>query len=71
MTDEKAFEVPMNDCGLTITTGRDGSWLHFSSKSGLHASINIEVMAEERRSIISAALKHWCEDRQEQAGRTI
>lgn len=64
---ERATEMPMGDCGLTINVGRDGTWLHFTAKSGMSASINMDVMASERGSIIGRALKDWCAERQEQA----
>lgn len=64
---ECATEMPMKDCGLTINTGRDGTWLHFRASSGLYASINVDVMAEARGNITATALKDWCKDRREQA----
>lgn len=64
---ETATEMPMNDCGLTINTGRDGTWLHFKASTGKHASLSVDVMAEDRRNIIAQALKDWCADRQGQA----
>ena len=64
---ERATEMPMDDCGLTINVGRDGTWLHFKASSGLSASLNADVMAEDKGSICGAALKGWCADRQKQA----
>ena len=66
---ERAVEIPMNDCGLTINCGRDGTWLHFTAKSGKSASINVQNWAEERSGyIIKRALLDWANDRHEQAG---
>lgn len=62
-----ATEIPMDDCGLHINTGRDGTWLHFTAGSGRCASINVDVMAAERGCITGNALHDWCHDRQKQA----
>lgn len=62
-----ATEIPMDDCGLTINVGRDGTWLHFSSEAGLHASFNVENLAANQGLVFGKALIAWCEDRREQA----
>lgn len=65
---EKATEMPMNDCGLTINTGRDGTCLHFTARSGKSASINVENWANSKDGGVTAqALRDWAADRQEQA----
>lgn len=61
----KAIDIPMHDCGLKINVGRDGCWLHFTSESGLSASINVENM--DKGGIIGRALQAWCEERYKQA----
>lgn len=63
---EQAVFIPMNDCCLSINTGRDGTWLHFSTSTGLYASINVENMAGDG-GIIKRALLDWCKDRRLQA----
>lgn len=65
---DKAIEIPMNDCGLQINVGRDGTWLHFTSSNGQYASINVNSM-ESRGSIVASAIRGWCEDRQKQAAQ--
>lgn len=62
---ERATEIPMDDCGLVINCGRDGTWLHFTASSGKHSSINVDLM--NRGGIIGNALRDWCADRQKQA----
>jgi len=65
---ERATEMPMNDCGLTINVGRDGTWLHFTAKSGKSAVINVENWANSKDGGITAqALRDWAADRREQA----
>ena len=65
---EKATEMPMDDCGLTINVGRDGTWLHFTAKSGMSAGINVENWANSKDGGITAqALRDWASDRREQA----
>lgn len=64
---DKATEIPMDDCNLTINCGRDGTWLHFSTSKGLSASVNVENM--QHGHIVSKALQAWCNDRQEQAAQ--
>ncbi len=67
----KAVEMPMDDCGLMINTGRDGTWLHFKTDTGRCASINVDVMAAEKGNIIGNALKDWCGERQAQAAAIV
>lgn len=67
ITPETAVAMPMNDCGLTINTGRDGTWLHFTARTGRSAFLNVDVMAAERGGIVGRALKDWCGERQGQA----
>jgi len=65
---ERATDIPMDDCGISITCGRDGTWLHFSAASGKYASINVENMSRGG-DMIDIALLSWCEDRQKQAAQ--
>jgi hypothetical protein len=67
MSDDKAVEIPPNDCGLKITCGRDGVWLHFSSSAGKLATIHVESLT--RDGLVGEALLAWCEDRRKQAAR--
>lgn len=65
---ESAVEIPMDDCGLSINAGRDGTWLHFRAKSGKSAGINVENWANSKDGgIVAQALREWAADRQEQA----
>ena len=65
---ERATEMPMNDCGLMINVGRDGTWLHFTAKSGKSAGINVENWANSKDGGITAqTLRDWAADRREQA----
>lgn len=62
----QAIEIPLDDeCGLTINVGRDGVWLHFMSKC-LHASVNIDAMAE-KDTMLEQALRSWTDDQREKA----
>jgi Protein of unknown function (DUF551) len=63
---EQATPIPMDDCGLWINCGRDGTWLHFEASNAPSTSINVESMIG-RGSIIDAGLRGWCSDRQKQA----
>lgn len=65
---DKATNIPMDDCALTINCGRDGTWLHFSASNGKFASLNVDNI-DNGAGIISAALRSWCEDRQKQAAQ--
>jgi hypothetical protein len=67
----KAIEIPMYASGLTVNVGRDGVWLHFTSEEGVYTSINVDVMAEEKSSIISKGLRCWADDRRKQANQII
>ena len=65
---EQATVIPMDDCGLSINCGRDGTWLHFEASDAPSVSINVDVMAEESKGgVINAGLRGWCSDRQKQA----
>lgn len=64
---DKAVKIPLDDnCGLLINVGRDGVWMHFSSSAGVHASMNIDVMAE-RDGVVGKALRAWCDDLRDKA----
>ena len=66
----QAIEIPLNDdCGLMINVGRDGVWLHFTSKCR-HASLNIDVMAD-RDGMIGQVLRSWADDQREKADQII
>ena len=62
-----ATDIPMDDCGLYINTGRDGTWLHFDASNGQACSINVDVMAARADGIRASALHQWCSDRLKQA----
>lgn len=62
---DKATEIPMDDSNLSISCGRDGTWLHFEASSGKSASINVDLLA--KGGIIGEAITGWCADRQKQA----
>ena len=62
---ERSTEIPLDDCNLSISCGRDGTWLHFDAASGKSAAINVDLM--DHGHIIGAALRDWCADRQKQA----
>jgi hypothetical protein len=62
---DKATEIPMDDCNLTIRCGRDGTWINFEATTGKQACINIDHM--DKGGVIGAALRDWCADRQAQA----
>jgi len=55
--------------GLTVNVTRDGTWLTFTASDGKSATLRIETLAEKRPSpsIVGAALRQWCQDRQEEA----
>lgn len=66
----QATEIPLNeDCGLMINVGRDGVWMHFTSKCR-HASLNIDAMAD-RGGMIGQVLRSWAEDQRERANQII
>lgn len=62
-----ATDIPLEDANISITCGRDGTWLHFHASNGKSASLNIDLM--NHGHVIGAALHGWCEDRQKQAGQ--
>ena len=62
-----ATDIPMDDCGLHINTGRDGTWLHFDASNGQACSINVDVMAARADGIRGSALHQWCADRGKQS----
>lgn len=66
-TDEKAIEIPLDDCGLSVTVGRDGTWLHFTATSGTACSFNMEIQAEREGKLFGKTIADWCEDRRKQA----
>lgn len=64
---DQAVKIPLDEnCGLTINSGRDGVWLHFSSSTGQYASINVDAMVEHYGAITGRALRDWCADRRAQ-----
>lgn len=65
---KKAFEIPMDDCGLTINVGEDGIWFHFKSNTKLHASFHSTALfAGLRGSTTFKCLIDWTNDRLEQS----
>lgn len=64
----KATEIPMTDCGLSINCGEDGVWINFKSSDGKHCSLHVgHLLQDSMGSIFGAALDSWCSDRQKQA----
>ena len=61
---DQATQILMDDCGLMINCGRDGTWLHFKASTGKSASLNVDLMD---KGIMATALRDWCADRQKQA----
>jgi len=59
------FEVP----GLKVNVGQDGVWMHFSSKSKVSASFNMDSLAEQSGPLISKGLSAWCDEQRELANR--
>ena len=66
----KAIEIPMNDCGLTINVGLDGVWLHFTASTGQCVSLPLETLMENQRSLQWLPLRDWGNDRVKQARDT-
>ena len=62
----KAIEIPMDDCSLTLNVGQDGVWLHFVSSDNQYASIHVWNTLG-RLGLTTTAIAGWCEDREEQA----
>jgi hypothetical protein len=50
-----------NNPELTIDSGHDGVWLHFKTKSGKSASVNLHVFCNGG-SIIDNAITEWAKD---------
>lgn len=63
--EDRATEIPMDDCNLSINCGRDGTWLIFSASSGKSAAINVDLI--DKGGIVGTTLNDWCADRQKQA----
>ncbi len=59
----KATVISNEDCAVTVSVGRDGTWLNFSASNGKFASIRVESLAEKSGGIIGNALLCWCRDR--------
>lgn len=64
---EQSTEIPMDESNLSISCGRDGTWLHFEASNGKSASINVDLLA--KGGIVGSALSGWCDDRQAQAAQ--
>ena len=62
---DQATQIPMDDSGLMINCGHDGTWLHFKASTGKSASLNVDLL--DKNGIIGTALRDWCADRQKQA----
>lgn len=60
---DKATELPIQDCDLTVSVGRDGVWLHFGAYSAIHVSNTLC----ERPGVIGKNIAEWCVAREEQA----
>lgn len=59
----EATPIPLDRAALTISSGADGVWLHFSASNGRSASINIDGMTLGRIGVAGSALRCWCDDR--------
>jgi len=62
MTD-KAVVLPIEQCDLIVSVGRDGVWLRF----GDNAAIHVHNVLGLDGGIIATQINRWCIDRQEQA----
>ena len=60
---DKATELPIQDCDLTVTVGTDGVWLHFGAYSAIHVSNTLGG----RQGVIGGNISRWCIEREEQA----
>ena len=60
---DKSIDLPITDCDITITVGRDGVWLHF----GQYTTIHVHNTLGQDGSIISKNINKWCIERQAQA----
>lgn len=60
---ERSVELPIQDCDIKITVGRDGVWLHLGKYTGFHVANSLG----QGSSIISSQLSKWIVERQEQA----
>lgn len=66
-SESKATEIPIDDCGITINVGLDGTWMHYAASNGKYLSINMENAAKEADHFNKGALQSWCADRRKQA----
>lgn len=64
---DRATEIPMSDCGLTIACGEDGVWLHFSASDGKSAALNVSRIRVPLGTLSGETLDSWCADRMKQA----
>lgn len=60
---ETSIEIPIKDCDLKVSVGRDGVWLHF----GDNAMIHVHNVLGSGRGIIESNIDKWCLERQKQA----
>lgn len=59
----KSIELPIQECDLRVTVGRDGVWLHF----GKYTCIHVHNKFHETGHIIAGQIGIWCKEREEQA----
>jgi hypothetical protein len=62
MTD-KALELPIQDCDIKVTVGRDGVWLHL----GPYAMFHVANTLGQDGHIIGGNVRKWVLAREEQA----
>jgi hypothetical protein len=63
-----AIELPIAECEISVSCGRDGTWLHFRASTGKSAAINVDALVKDGNyGIIKRAITDWCADRQSDA----
>ena len=64
---DQATDIPLPECELRVTCGRDGVWLHLLASSGKAAALHFNsISAAGGTGVIAAAIRDWCTDRQKQ-----
>lgn len=60
---DKATELPIQDCDITIRVGRDGVWLSL----GAHTAFHVMNTLGDGGHIIGNNVAKWCVEREQQA----
>lgn len=60
---DKSIELPIQECDIKITVGRDGVWLHIGEYSMHHV---MNTLGGDGH-VIGGNVAKWCLARQEQA----